>query len=135
MVGIPGLPQAKPIVVFDSHDNHLHARRLHHPAPLIGIKRLQVKNFRIFLPIPPFLTGECIGAHVNKSDKLVFESIQLVGCRDNLSSLPYNGFLTFAQLHRNGRKSSNFFSQGKRMDHGNANSRLEQYRIIHTIDD
>ena len=87
MARVAALPQAKAVVVLHGDYHHFHSGAFHGLAPLVGIERLEVEYFRVFVTRAPFHAGKGVGPEVNKGYKFVFESAHLVGCRHHMGCL------------------------------------------------
>lgn len=79
MCSVPGLPEAKAVVVLSGKNNPFHTGGFHSRAPLVGIEGLQVKNPGVFHPRPPLHPGKGVGPEVDKCDKFILEGSVLIG--------------------------------------------------------
>src|SRR5690554_4626537 len=102
MVGIAALPQDEAVMVLDGENYHFHTSCFHGLAPLVSVERFQIENCRVFHTITPFLSGKGVRSKVDKSDKLVSQSIQLILCRNYMGCFLDNDFFGVSLFYFDG---------------------------------
>ena len=69
MLGVGRRPEAKAVVMFAGQDQFFHAGVARRANDLLCVKIGRVENLFAFIPIAPFLAGECVDGEMQEAAK------------------------------------------------------------------